>query len=70
MRVKLSSGIRGVETDTALVEVASDLNVSTSLHELSTGDGASRHDTGAMTWLRTVCNDGGLNITNQSSCGG
>lgn len=49
--IELSSSIITSKTDTSLVEVSSNLDVSAGLHELSTSDGTGGHDTSTMACL-------------------
>lgn len=66
MGVHLTTTIRRVDVDASLVEGTSDEDVSGSLEELNTGEGACGDDTGAMAWLGAECDGLGLFVTNQA----
>jgi len=64
--IKLSSVVRGIQTNAALVELTSNLNVSGGPHELQASEGSWGDDAGAMTEHGAVSDDSSLNISNQS----
>jgi len=70
VRVKLTSSVVGQKTNTSLSDMTSYLNIGAGLHELSTGDSASWHNTSAVTFLSAVSNNGSLNITDLTVRGG
>jgi len=64
--IELTPTIIGLHVDIELVEGAGYLNVTRGLEDLGAGDGASWHDTRAMSRLGAPCNALALGITDES----
>jgi hypothetical protein len=62
--VHLSSTVIGLHVDLGLIDVADDLNVVGSLHELDTGKGTSGDQTSATTGLGAPCDGLSLGVAN------